>query len=75
MENPDFEKAFVVRATDPVEVRYILTPDMQLRLLSLRSRVSKDIRISFRRSHVFITLPHEENPKDSFGLSPEVIGC
>lgn len=61
MENPEFEKAFVVRATDPVESRYILTPDMQQRLLDLRSRLGNDIRFAFMRSHLFITVPNRAN--------------
>lgn len=61
MESPEFEKAFVVRATDPVESRYILTPDMQERMLDLRSRLGDDIRFAFKESHLFITFPNRED--------------
>ena len=57
LENPEFEKAFVVRATDPVEARYILTPDMQTRMLALRTRLGKDLRFAFKDSEVFIAIP------------------
>ena len=57
LENPEFEKAFVVRATDPVEARYILTPDMQARMLALRTRLGKDLRFAFKDSEVFIAIP------------------
>ena len=64
LENPEFEKAFVVRATDPVEARYILTPDMQERVLALRNRLSNDIRFSFKQSQVFMTIPGKKNGFD-----------
>ena len=61
MENPEFEKAFVVRGTDAVEARYILTPDMQERLLALRGRLGADVRFAFRESHVFMGIPNDED--------------
>lgn len=59
MENPEFEQAFVVQGTDAVEARYILTPDMQERLLSLRGRLGGDLRVAFRNSHVFMGIPND----------------
>ncbi len=61
MENPDFEKAFVVRGSDAVESRYILTPDMQERLLALRGRLGGDLRVAFRNSHVFMGIPNDDD--------------
>ncbi|NNC90688.1 MAG: DUF3137 domain-containing protein [Akkermansiaceae bacterium] len=58
MENPEFEEAFVVRAADAVEARYILTPDMQERMLDLRRRLGADVRFAFRDSRVYITIPN-----------------
>lgn len=57
LENPEFEKAFVVRATDPVGARYILTPDMQERMLALRTHLGDDLRFSFKDSQVYMTVP------------------
>jgi len=57
LENPEFNRAFVVRGEDPVEVRYILTPDMQQRLLVLRERFGNDVRIAFRESCLIAALP------------------
>ncbi len=57
VENPEFEKAFVVRATDPVEAGHILTPDMQERMLALRTRLGKDLRFAFNGSRVYIAIP------------------
>ena len=61
MENPEFEKAFVVRASDPIESRYVLTPDMQERMLALRGRLNNDVRFAFRQSHVYMTIPNQDD--------------
>ena len=81
-QESEFEKAFVVRATDPVESRYILTPDMQERLLALRGRLNQDVRISFRDSHVFLTVPNQadwfeprlDRPADDIGQMTNFLG-
>lgn len=57
LENPEFEKAFVVHSGDPVEARYLLTPDMQERLLEVRRIFGRGVIFSFRNSTLFITLP------------------
>ena len=63
LESPDFEKAFVVHGGDQVEARYILTPDMQERLLALRNRYGADIRLFLQNSELNLSIP---NPKDWF---------
>lgn len=61
MENPEFERAFVVRGKDAVEARYILTPDMQERILSLRGRLGEDVRFAFKQSHIFMTFSNKDD--------------
>ncbi len=61
LENPEFETHFKVHGGDPIETRYILTPDMQERLLSLRQSLGSDIIISFQRSNVYITAPKDDD--------------
>lgn len=56
LENPIFEEMFVVRADDPIETRYILTPDMQERLVALKRRWNTDVRFAFRDSRVFVAI-------------------
>jgi len=70
LENPEFEKAFVVRATDPVEVRYILTPDMQERILALRASRGRGVRLAFKGSELFIAIPNRIAGKDWFDPDP-----
>ncbi len=57
LENPEFETHFKVHGGNPVETRYILTPDMQERLLSLRQSLGTKIIISFQESNICITAP------------------
>mgnify|MGYP001827647901 CR=1 FL=1 len=61
LENPEFEDAFVVHGGDQVEARYILTPDMQDRLLDLRKWFGDDIRIAFHNSRMHLTIPNSDN--------------
>jgi len=61
LENPEFEKHFVVRGADAVETRYILTPKMQERLVDLRERVGDGLRVGFRDSHVWMSIPQSDN--------------
>ena len=61
LENPEFEKAFVVHGSDQVEARYILTPDMQERLLTLRNRYGANIRLSLKKSQLYLTIPNVDN--------------
>ena len=57
LEDPEFEKHFLVRCSDDVQARYILTPDMQQRLLELRRAVGAQLRISMHSSTIYITIP------------------
>jgi len=52
MENPDFERAFTVHSTDPIEARYILTPTIMETMLILHEKYG-DIYFSFVDSRVF----------------------
>lgn len=61
MEDPEFEKHFVVYGTDQVEARYILSTALMQRILTLRNKVNKGISLSFIDSHVYIGLPIDRN--------------
>jgi len=61
LENPDFENAFVVHGGDQVEARYLLTPDMQERLLDLRQWFGTDIRMALHGSRLHLTIPKRTN--------------
>jgi len=61
MEDPEFEKGFKVNAGDDQQARYILTPDMQQRLLKLRASYGSKIIISLKDSNIYITAPNRHN--------------
>lgn len=57
MEDPDFEKRYVVYGTDPVEARYILTPSMQQYFVDLSNTYGKDaIHASFINGKLHLAL-------------------
>lgn len=60
LEDPEFEKAFVVYGTDQVEARYILTPSLMQRIVAFRKK-SGYINLSFIDSSVFIAIPVRDN--------------
>ncbi len=54
LENPNFEQAFAVQASDEVEARYILTPAMMEQILALRQRAGKPIFLAFKGNRAYI---------------------
>ncbi len=62
MEDPEFEKAFAVHATDQVEGRYILSSSMMQRILAVRAKFGNSkIRVAFKDSAVWIAVPYKRN--------------
>ena len=53
LENPEFEKLFVVYSSDQVEARYILTPSIMEAMVNLYRRFEGDIYFSFVGSRVY----------------------
>ncbi len=54
LENPEFEQAFTVYASDEVEARYILTPAMMEQILALRQRAGKPLFLAFKNNRAYI---------------------
>jgi hypothetical protein len=61
LEDPEFEKAFVVHSTDQVEARYILSTALMQRILEFSNKTRRLISISFIDSQIFIAIPLSEN--------------
>jgi hypothetical protein len=61
MEDPEFERLFKVFSTDPVEARYILTPNMIRRIVDFRNRTKSQVRLSFIASRVFVAISTYHN--------------
>ena len=53
LENPEFEKLFVVYSSDQVESRYILTPAIMEAMVHLHQRFDGDIYFSFVGTRVY----------------------
>lgn len=69
LENPVFENAYKVRATDQVEARYLLTPTMQERLLELHNTWGSKTMVSLQAGWVHVLIP---SPGDWFECDPDV---
>ncbi len=61
LENPEFEKLFVVHATDQIEARYILTPVIMEALVNIQKQYNKQMHISFIGSRVYCAVSFTEN--------------
>lgn len=61
MDDPEFEKAFVVYSEEQSEPRLILTPEMMKRILDFKRNTNRKICLSFEGSRVYIAIAHERN--------------
>ena len=61
MDNPEFEKAFVVYGTDQIEARYILTHAMMDRLLGFKKRTGENLFISFTGDHIHLAINYKKD--------------
>jgi hypothetical protein len=61
LEDPEFEKEFVVYATDQVEARYVLSTSLMERILQFKRKTGKRICLSFVGSKVFVAIPYNKN--------------
>jgi hypothetical protein len=56
LEDPEFEKAFVVYAQDQVEARYILSPSLMRRILEYKAKTGSEVCLSFVGSRVHVAV-------------------
>jgi len=63
MDDPEFEKHFVVYGTDQIEARYLLTHSMMQRLLNLHKRTKGNLSVSFIGGQIYIAI---NNGRDHF---------
>jgi len=56
MDNVDFEKEFVVYATDQIEARYILSHTLMEKLLAFKKKSGHSLSISFVRGNIYLAL-------------------
>jgi len=61
MDNVEFEKAFVVYATDQIESRYILTPSLMQKLLNFKKRSKQNLSISFVGGNIYMAIEYNKD--------------
>lgn len=57
LEDPEFEKQFVVYGTDQVEARYILSTSLMRRILEFKERCKQNVSLSFANSNIYVAIP------------------
>jgi len=61
MDDPEFEKQFVVYSSDQIEARYILTHSMMKRLLDFKKRSSVPLYVSFSNKQIYLALEYNKD--------------
>jgi hypothetical protein len=61
LEDPEFEREFVVYGSDQIEARYILSTSLMERILQFKRKTGKRIALSFVGSKVFVAVPYTKN--------------
>ncbi len=56
LEDPEFEKQFVVYGQDQVEARYILSTSLMQRITAFHKRAHKEIRLSFANNKLYLAI-------------------
>jgi hypothetical protein len=69
MENPVFEKQYVVYGSDQIEARYIITPVMMETMLEI-NKMFKNVQFSFVNSRIYIAIPMRKALFEPKYLSP-----
>ena len=58
LEDPEFEKLFVVYGDDQIEARYILSTSLMARITDFKKKTKKPIYLSFIGSSVFVAISY-----------------
>ncbi len=56
LEDPEFERAFVVYSSDQIQARYILSTSLMRRLLEFRGRTGGELYVAFVHSQVYVAI-------------------
>jgi len=70
LEDPEFEKLFVVYGDDQIEARYILSPSLMRRITDFRNKTGKPIALSFVGSNVNLAITTGKNMFEPRLFSP-----
>jgi hypothetical protein len=61
MEDPEFEKLFVVYGDDQVESRYVLSTSLMKRISDFKNKSKRKVFLSFVRSRIFVAIEYTQD--------------
>jgi hypothetical protein len=61
MDDPEFEREFVVYSSDQIEARYILTHALMKKLLNYKKRTKQDIFVSFTNKNIHLAIAYNKD--------------
>lgn len=61
MDDPDFEKEFVVYSSDQIEARYILSHSLMKKLLDFKHKSKHPVYISFIGTHIYMAISYDKD--------------
>ncbi|MCB9013018.1 MAG: DUF3137 domain-containing protein [Bacteroidales bacterium] len=61
LEDPEFEKEFIVLSEDQVEARYLLTTNLMQRMLEYKRKLNAELAFSFISNRLYCTIPNTKN--------------
>ena len=61
MDDPEFEKYFVVYSDDQVDARYVLSTSLMKRIVDFKKKTGMDVHLSFVGSMVFVAISYNKN--------------
>ncbi|MEK6658131.1 MAG: DUF3137 domain-containing protein [Campylobacterota bacterium] len=61
MDDPEFEKEFVVYSTDQIEARYILSHSLMKKLLDFKHKSKYPVYISFIGTHIYMAISYDKD--------------
>ncbi|MCK9472906.1 DUF3137 domain-containing protein [Sulfurimonas sp.] len=61
MDDPEFEKEFVVYSTNQVEARYILSNSLMKKLLTFKEKSKQQVHISFVGTHIYMAISYNKD--------------
>jgi hypothetical protein len=61
MEDPDFEREFVVYGGDQIEARYILSTSLMRRIYEYKNKTKKTMYLSFLNDKIYVALSYTKN--------------
>ena len=61
LEDAEFEKMFVVYATDQIEARYILSTSLIARITDYRKKANKEIQLAFSGGQMYVAISYAKD--------------